>query len=1235
MLDPESNIYEAKVKKGEAFQAALAYQNEKLVERVSANKIYRPSSFPKTDPDDPYYHSENSWRKPYKKYDDLWGVKQIKAKSAWQNNILGQNIIVAVIDTGVDYTHPDIKHNIWINKGETGKDKWGRDKRSNGIDDDHNGYIDDWRGYNFNEWPSYYETKLLRRIKEGEPTGGFNEKDVKDDLGPNNNPMDYYGHGTHVAGIIAAEANNKEGIVGVAPKAKIMAIKAGGEYFSTSSLIKAFKYAFKNGAQIINCSWGGFGEDPILESFIKKAVHQYKITVVVAAGNSSDNVLFFNPAATKEVITVGASTPDKDYSFFTNKGAKIDIVAPGAGIGEEDVYGILSLRSLHLPYPIWEEYSQKDLIVGRKYLRLAGTSMAAPFVSGAVALLKSAYPDLTPQQIKNILTASASDIVKKGWDKFSGWGLLNIQQSFRMVPILRKHQGVFISQPNNNAKILLDATKRLIQGTVDIKDLRSYEVAIKKTDLIISSPSRFHTKGFGGSNWVVVYSSGDKNKPQPHFGVSAFWVVTQIGTHKLSEGNYLIRLSAQTKSGQKINDLVLAHFDLIAINSPAPFSTLKINPQKSFVVKATSMVAPRERYILEIRNVSKNGEWQKLPLYEKFRYRANEMFQNTGIGSINPNILEPGCEYQIRLTVYSKSTKYTKINTFYTAPIKTIHSLPESTIIGQKVADLNGDGKKEQILIYHHFRFGDQITVLDEEGKTMPGWPKSLPAQYFFDPLLTQNGSIPIHIFGSPKNRSFAFPVAWHRLLYGIDYVMIMATSLKDPLHELWIDKPSHLFNWRFATFDFSNDQKIETIYTYFDNYNRYIELFVTREDGATPYNLRKPYVRLSLRNDLGSEPEILLSPYRLGNGKEGLLIISNQYNEKSQSEIINLSIPSFKVKWRKSLPYYYLSLPRIITYQNKDYLAVAQPLGMTKSILNIFDLSNGKLVKKTKLNGVLFGIEEISSAQNPLLLIDTLEIESAKEKITLLDPAKKWQVASRAYSLGYVYDVKLHALPNLLIVKSLETNLNSKIYLFKISKKTFHGGLFRLMTSRLTFESLEDWPREYSSMLSLWPTPFGDLPVPSLFDITQSWGGRKIKMTTTIYQDFAFDWWWSPQWAKARIISLEVDLRSKISLPQPVDSWIKVYYRGKDSKQHNLFDVVVKLQNNKRMPEPNRNLVLKISGADNKGRVLTILNPTNEKGYGWFLVDMPSVKVKGPRSFELRLFLDNRMLKETKVTNL
>jgi subtilisin family serine protease len=325
-------------------------------------------------PNDPSYSAHGSWGQPY---DDLYGLKKIGTTAAWDTT-QGQGVIVAVVDTGVDYNHPDIKDNIWINPGEVA---------GNGTDDDQNGFVDDVRGWDF--------------------VGHDANNPVQD-----NDPYDGNFHGTHVAGIIAATGDNNLGVVGVAWKAKIMIVKAlddnGSGY--DSDLAKAIIYAADNGADVINASWGGGGSSQTVIDAINYA-HSLGVVFVAAAGNSSTDAKDFFPANVPNAIAVSSLDPYDNLSYFSNFGDKIDVSAPG-----ED---ILSLQA-----------------GTTGYIRESGTSMAAPHVSGVAALIIALHPTYSNEQVRQALRISATDLGPTGKDDSFGYGRVSADQAVLVSQVL-------------------------------------------------------------------------------------------------------------------------------------------------------------------------------------------------------------------------------------------------------------------------------------------------------------------------------------------------------------------------------------------------------------------------------------------------------------------------------------------------------------------------------------------------------------------------------------------------------------------------------------------------------------------------------------------------------------------------------------------------------------------------------------------------------------------------------
>ncbi|MBD2252805.1 CARDB domain-containing protein [Nostoc parmelioides] len=285
-----------------------------------------------------------------------WGADAIKAPEVWARGYTGQGIIVAVVDSGVDYTHPDLSANMWRNSRETA---------GNGIDDDGNGFIDDIYGWNF--------------------------------LDNNNDPLDRNGHGTHVAGTIAA-TRNSFGVTGIAYNAKIMALRTGGRDPSDSSISfeavnNSIRYAADNGAKVINLSLGGSSTNIERLQAIQYAISKGAI-VVSASGNEGQSLPGY-PAryADQFGIAVGAVNYNRTLTDFSNRPGTTPlayVTAPGAYSDYFDI-GIYST----LP--------------GGQYGLMPGTSMAAPHVAGVVALMLSAKNNLTDAQARQILTSTAAN----------------------------------------------------------------------------------------------------------------------------------------------------------------------------------------------------------------------------------------------------------------------------------------------------------------------------------------------------------------------------------------------------------------------------------------------------------------------------------------------------------------------------------------------------------------------------------------------------------------------------------------------------------------------------------------------------------------------------------------------------------------------------------------------------------------------------------------------------------
>ncbi len=313
---------------------------------------------------------------------EQWALQKIKAFDAWNITQGSDSIIVGLVDTGIDYLHPDLKNKIYLNPGEMGNDSAGRNKKTNGIDDDGNGFIDDYKGWDFTD----------RKGFPFDSTSG-------DYLNWDNDPMDENGHGTFIAGILAAETNNKIGIAGAAPKIKILNVRAfdpsgNGEEDDVAS---AILYAVKMGVKVINMSFGDNQFSYVLRDVIRYA-YSKGVVLVASSGNSGSDEPHY-PSGYSEVICIGNSTEQDYVAPSSNYGSTLDLVAPGTDI--------------------------MTTAKGGGYSPVSGTSASAPFVSAAAGLILS-LGNFSNEEVKQILKTTTDDIEEPGWDIKSGAGRLNI-----------------------------------------------------------------------------------------------------------------------------------------------------------------------------------------------------------------------------------------------------------------------------------------------------------------------------------------------------------------------------------------------------------------------------------------------------------------------------------------------------------------------------------------------------------------------------------------------------------------------------------------------------------------------------------------------------------------------------------------------------------------------------------------------------------------------------------------
>lgn len=332
------------------------------VEYVSRNHVFRIDQ----SNDDPLRESQ-------------WGLERVRIAQAWSITQGSPDIPVAIIDTGLDVGHEDLSGQVWVNPGEDLNQNGLADQSDyDGEDSDGNGLVDDLLGWDFVDTRRY-------------PDSG-------DHLIPDNDPTDENGHGTSMSGIIAAIRDNNLGVAGIAPNSRIAVLRAGTKQglLEEDDVASAILYAVAMGFRIINMSFGDKAITPLLSDVIRFAYKNDVIMIASSGNGGSDDIHF--PSGLTETISIGATNISDLRASFSNYGSSLDVVAPGVGI--------------------------LTTLPDSKYGEVSGTSAAAPFVSGSVALMLSLQPELTPELVRERLLKSVDDIGDSGWDFEYGAGRL-------------------------------------------------------------------------------------------------------------------------------------------------------------------------------------------------------------------------------------------------------------------------------------------------------------------------------------------------------------------------------------------------------------------------------------------------------------------------------------------------------------------------------------------------------------------------------------------------------------------------------------------------------------------------------------------------------------------------------------------------------------------------------------------------------------------------------------------
>jgi len=411
----------------------------------------------------------------------------VSLPDAWNYTTGSSSIIVGVVDSGVLKDHPDLQDNIYYNLNEI---------PGNDIDDDNNGYIDDYCGWDFADAPEMSDVAL----------GDYLDQD--------NDVDDENFHGTHVSGILGAVTNNSVGVAGVCWNVKILPLRAGFRTSSGTGFLQdddaaaAIIYGADMGASAMNMSWG----DPNYSAIIADAcnyAYQKGVTLVASAGNDPGPHLSY-PAKLASVISVGAVDPYRNIAGFSSYGPELDLVAPGQNI--------------------YSTYKSTGFDI---YKEMSGTSMSAPFVTGSVALLKSILPNLTPAEVRARLLTSTDDLGADGFDSMYGHGLLNVRKLLENInsPVIQ------VTYPPDRFSV---ATNFDITGTILGNNFFRYSVMCALDN------------SSGGMIWKDVYT----NSESPTFyeqpvtdSVLAHFIIQPL----MPEGAYILRIQYVNVDGEIYN----------------------------------------------------------------------------------------------------------------------------------------------------------------------------------------------------------------------------------------------------------------------------------------------------------------------------------------------------------------------------------------------------------------------------------------------------------------------------------------------------------------------------------------------------------------------------------------------------------------------------------------------------------------------------------------------------------
>ena len=671
-LDKFSSVYILEVQKGTSLQQ-MKKEYERKPEVEYAELDYRFELF--GEPDDPLFPHQwylNNTGQGYLGVNRVPGDSNdtqvikygtedadIDALEAFERDDETTTPLVGIIDTGVDLDHEDLADNIWTNPGEI---------PNNGIDDDHNGFVDDFYGWDFSG-----DSAAMQPVGDNDPT-------------------DYFGHGTHCAGIVASVRENAIGVSGMNTPCKILAIKFFPNAFLSLGA-KSIVYAADMGCDVINMSFGSPFPSDLHEDALDYAVSR-GVLPIAASGNSGQEDYFY-PASLPQVFAVGASNSDDSVTNFSTYGEHIEVVAPG-----ED---ILSLRADSTD--MYAEGGASGIepwvhIVDGIYYLADGTSMASPCVAGVAAHILATCPGISKDSVKEMIRRSADDLPPPEPDSLSGYGRANLNSALQLL----SGRLAKIDYPYENAIVSGDVA---IIGTASGDSFQNYVLE--------------YGEGSSPGEWIHI-TSCDLPVTNDTLGIWNSFGLTGLYTLRLTVGD----------QNQAVVRVIANNGICVKITSPSDGDTLLTGYIRLY---GYTVVPDFSHYTLEYGCGESPPSW--IPIVTSTKMVAGNILGDCVVSYSEETV------YALRLIVATNAGQgYGDTVVVVTKSIVSAgweQELSGHGSLSPAVGDIDGDGYDEIVVGIGGaagFGFTGGIEIFTHEGEREVGWPKDTDENMMSSPAL-------------------------------------------------------------------------------------------------------------------------------------------------------------------------------------------------------------------------------------------------------------------------------------------------------------------------------------------------------------------------------------------------------------------------------------------------------------------------------------------------------------------